>query len=140
QPTALVDVAAKHGVKHFVYASVNFGGVPENKTYVPDGGKAEEYLKTKHPTLSTAILRPVTFMEQLVPEDPKSAKSRVIKIMFLTRLKSETCLQVVASSSAGRIAALVLQDPERYIGKTFHLAGDHLSPEDFEDGWREVFG
>ncbi|KAJ6462728.1 hypothetical protein DFH09DRAFT_1347558 [Mycena vulgaris] len=69
--------------------------------------------------------------------------------MFLTQLKPETRLQVVAVSDVGRVvavsdvgrvAALVLQDPERYIGKTFDWAGDHLIPKDFEDDWREVFG
>lgn len=32
---ALADAAAAHGVLHFVYAGANFGGVAENKTYVP---------------------------------------------------------------------------------------------------------
>jgi uncharacterized protein YbjT (DUF2867 family) len=60
--------------------------------------------------------------------------------MFLTQLKPETRLQVVAVSDVGKIAALVLQDPERYIGQTFDLGGDHLNTRDFRDGWRVVFG
>jgi hypothetical protein len=35
EANALADAAAKHAVKHFLYSSVNFGGVPDNKTYVP---------------------------------------------------------------------------------------------------------
>ncbi|KAJ7488972.1 hypothetical protein FB451DRAFT_1362009 [Mycena latifolia] len=141
QAKALADTAAKHGVKHFVYASVNFGGVPENKTYVPDFESkrlAEEYLKEKHPNLPMTILRPVTFMEQLVPEDRKSITNQVVTTMFLTQLKSK--LEVVAVNDVGKVAALALKDPERYFGQTLDLAGDELSPKDFEDGWREVFG
>jgi hypothetical protein len=35
EANTLADAAAKHDVKHFVYASVNFGGVEGKKTYVP---------------------------------------------------------------------------------------------------------
>ncbi|KAJ7131429.1 hypothetical protein C8R44DRAFT_665173 [Mycena epipterygia] len=143
QANALADAAAKHGVKHFVYTSVNFGGAPEDKTYVPHFESkrlAEEHLKTTHPSLPTTILRPVTFMDQIVLGDPKSATTQVTKLMFLTQLKPTTRLQFIAVSDIGKIAALVLQDPEHYIGKDVDLAGDQLSPKDLEDGWREVFG
>ncbi|KAJ7912090.1 nucleoside-diphosphate-sugar epimerase family protein [Mycena leptocephala] len=143
EANALADAAAKHAVKHFLYSSVNFGGVPDNKTYVPHFESkrlAEEYLKAKHPSLATTILRPVTFMDQLVAGDPNSATTRVTKLMFLTQLKPTTHLPFIACSDIGAIAALVLQNPERYIGKDIDLAGDQLSPKDLEDGWREVFG
>jgi uncharacterized protein YbjT (DUF2867 family) len=35
QARALADAAAANGVRHFLYAGANFGGVPENRTYVP---------------------------------------------------------------------------------------------------------
>ncbi|KAJ6598136.1 hypothetical protein DFH09DRAFT_1131049 [Mycena vulgaris] len=143
QAKALADAAAKHGVKHFVYTSVNFGGVPGDKTYVPHFESkrlAEQHLKEKHPTLPTTILRPVTFMDQLVTGDPKSATTRITKIMFLSQLKPTTRLQFIAVSDIGAMAALVLREPERYLGRDVDLAGDHLSAKDLEDGWREVFG
>ncbi|KAJ7489037.1 NAD(P)-binding protein [Mycena latifolia] len=143
QANALADAAAKHGVKHFVYTSVNFGGVPGDKTDVPHFESkrlAEAHLKAKHPKLPTTILRPVTFMDQLVAGDPQSATTRVTKIMFLTQLKSTARLQFIACSDIGGVAAMVLQNPERYIGKDVDLAGDQLSPKDLADGWREVFG
>ncbi|KAJ7176896.1 NAD(P)-binding protein [Mycena filopes] len=140
---ALADAATKHGVKHFVYTSVNFGGVPGQKTYVPHFESkrlAEEYLKATHPELPTTILRPVTFMDQLVLGTPDSATTRLTKIMFLTQLNPTTRLQLIAASDIGGVAALVLQNPDRYIGKDVDLAGDEVSSKELADGWREVFG
>ncbi|KAJ7769941.1 hypothetical protein B0H16DRAFT_236510 [Mycena metata] len=140
---ALADAAAAHGVRHFIYAGANFGGVAENKTYVPHFETkrvAEEYLKTTHPTLPTTVLRPVTFMDQLVQGDPASLVSRLTKIMFLCQLKPPTRLQFVAASDVGAIAALALQHPEEYIGRVIDVAGDALTPQDLQDGWREALG
>ncbi|KAF7338887.1 NmrA domain-containing protein [Mycena sanguinolenta] len=142
EANALADAAAKHGVKHFVYSSVNFGGVP-GKSYVPHFESkrlAEEYLLAKHPTLPRTILRPVTFMDQIVFGDPNSAVTRITKLMFLNELKPTTRQQLIACSDIGGVAALVLQDPDRYIGKDVDLAGDAVTPKDMEDGWKEVFG
>ncbi|KAJ7724313.1 nucleoside-diphosphate-sugar epimerase family protein [Mycena maculata] len=142
EANALVDAAAKHDVKHFVYSSVNFGG-PDKKTYVPHFESkrlAEEYLQGTYPKLPTTILRPVTFMDQIVAGDPNSATTRLTKIMFLTQLNPTTSLQFIAVSDIGGVAALALQNPERYIGKDVDLAGDQLSSKDLADGWREVFG
>lgn len=97
-------------------------------------------MKTAHPTLPTTILRPVTFMDQLVQGDPTSAVSRLTKIMFLCQLNPTTRLQLVAAADVGAVAALALQDPETYIGRIVDVAGDAVTPRDFEDGWREVFG
>ncbi|KAJ7773638.1 NAD(P)-binding protein [Mycena maculata] len=144
QAKLLADAAATHGVQHFVYAGGNFGGAPDNtQTYVPhlDTKRiAEEYLKNTHPTLRTTILRPVTFMDQLVQGDPASVVSRLTKIMFLCQLKPTTRVQFVAASDVGAVAALALQRPEEYVGRVVDVAGDALAPADLEAGWREVFG
>ncbi|KAJ6549288.1 nucleoside-diphosphate-sugar epimerase family protein [Mycena vulgaris] len=138
---ALADAAAEHGVKHFVYASVNFGGAPDTDVaHFESKRLGEEYLKTKHPKLPVTVLRPVTFMDELVAGDPQSATARLVKIIFLTQLKSTARLQFIACSDIGGVAALVLQNPERYVGQVLDLAGDQLGPKDMEDGWREVFG
>ncbi|KAJ7132368.1 NAD(P)-binding protein [Mycena epipterygia] len=140
---ALADAAAAHGVRHFIYAGANFGGVPDDRTGVPhldvkrDG---EEYLREKHPFLPTTVLRPVTFMDQLVQGDPAAMVSRLTKIMFLCQLRATTRLQFVAASDMGAVAALVLQDPGTYIGRKVDVAGEALAPKDLEAGWREVFG
>ncbi|KAJ7638235.1 nucleoside-diphosphate-sugar epimerase family protein [Roridomyces roridus] len=143
EANALADAAAKHGVKHFVYSSVQFGGAPEKKTYVPHFESkrlAEEYLEKTHPDMPRTILRPTTFMDQLVVGDPNSATSKITKTLFLTGLKPTTKLQLIACSDIGGVTALVLASPERYTGKDVDLAGDEMTPQDFEDGWREVFG
>ncbi|KAJ6615566.1 nucleoside-diphosphate-sugar epimerase family protein [Mycena sp. CBHHK59/15] len=141
QAKLIADASAKHSVKHFIYSSANFGGVPGNKTDVPHFESkrlGEEYLKDKYPALPKTILRPVTFMDQLVQGDPTSATSRLTKIMFLCQLKPTTRLQFLASSDIGGVAALAFQSPEQYVGQVVDVAGDELCPKDLEDGWREV--
>ncbi|KAJ7879220.1 nucleoside-diphosphate-sugar epimerase family protein [Mycena olivaceomarginata] len=138
EANGIADAAAAHGVKHFVYTSVNLGGggghgCPASKRL------AEKHLKEKHPTLPTTILRPVTFMDEFIPDDPDSATARLTKLILLTQLRPTTRVQCVACSDIGGVAALVLAHPERYIGKDFDIAGESLAPKDFEDGWREVF-
>ncbi|KAF8214041.1 hypothetical protein K438DRAFT_1563603 [Mycena galopus ATCC 62051] len=143
QARALADAAAAHGVRHFIYAGANFGNTPGNRTNVPhlDTKRiGEEYLASAHPTLPTTVLRPVTFMDQLVQDDPASIVARLTKIMFLCQLAPTTRLQFIAASDLGAVAALALQNPDAYIGRKVDVAGDALTPKDLEDGWREVLG
>ncbi|KAJ6536354.1 hypothetical protein B0H19DRAFT_1004034 [Mycena capillaripes] len=137
---ALADVAAQHGVKHFVYTSVNFG--PQGpKTYVPHFESkrlVEEYIKSKN--LPTTVLRPTTFMDQLAVGDASSTFARLTKLIMLTQLKPDTRLHFIAASDIGGVAALVFSNPDRYLGQIVDLAGDALTPKNLADGWREVFG
>ncbi|KAJ6496051.1 hypothetical protein C8R45DRAFT_926581 [Mycena sanguinolenta] len=82
QARALADAAAVHGVRHFIYAGTNFGGIAGNRTNVPH----------THPALPTTVLRLATFMDQLVQGDPASA------IMFICQLTPSTRVQFVAAS------------------------------------------
>ncbi|KAK7055748.1 NmrA domain-containing protein [Favolaschia claudopus] len=137
----LADASAKHGVRHFIYAGANFGNAPGNKTGVPhlDTKRlGETYLQTTHPTLPTTLLRPVTFMDQLV-QDPTTLVGRLTKIMFLCQLAPSTSLQLVAASDVGRVAALALQNPDKYVGRTVDVVGDELTAAGMESGWRETF-
>ncbi|KAJ6616954.1 hypothetical protein B0H10DRAFT_2218942 [Mycena sp. CBHHK59/15] len=143
QANALADAAAQAGVRHFVYASVNFGGVEGDRTEVPHFESkrlAELHLRTAHPTLRVTLLRLVTFMDQLVLGAPSSTTTRLTKIMFLTQLKPAVRLQFIAVSDIGRVAARVFADPAHYVGKTVNLAGDARTPGELDAGWRAVFG
>ncbi|KAJ7095478.1 hypothetical protein C8R43DRAFT_1049386 [Mycena crocata] len=141
QAKALADAAAAHGVKHFIYAGANFGGGEDTGVpHLETKRTVEAYMRTAHPSLPVTVLRPVTFMDQLVQGDPTSTVSRLTKIMFLCQLRPSTRLQFVAASDLGAVAALVLEHPEEYVGKAVDVAGDALTPRDLEEGWREVFG
>ncbi|KAJ6553495.1 hypothetical protein DFH09DRAFT_1318885 [Mycena vulgaris] len=139
QARALADAAAAHGVKHFVYSGGNFGGREEGPGVphlVETKRLAEDYLRNAHPTLPVTILRPVTFMDQLLPGP--SAVQKITTIMFLCQLASDTRLQLVAASDVGRVAALVFSDPERWVGRVVDIAGDALTPREMEAGWRKA--
>ncbi|KAJ7029631.1 nucleoside-diphosphate-sugar epimerase family protein [Mycena alexandri] len=136
---ALAKEAAKHGVKHFVYTEPRAS--PRGPAPVFESKrKVEEYIARNLPNLPTTILRPTTFMDQLVAGDPTSVFAKITKLIMLTQLKPDTRLQFIAGSDIGGFAALALQNPEQYLGKVIDLAGDGLTPKDLADGWREVFG
>ncbi|KAJ7470849.1 hypothetical protein FB451DRAFT_1339756 [Mycena latifolia] len=130
---ALADAAAAYGVKHFVYSAGNFGGT---------GGygrsPAEAYLRAVHPNLTRTILRPVTFMDELLPGP--STVERITTIMFLCQLLPDTRLQLVAGSDIGRVAALTFAAPEKWVGCVVDVAGDAQTPREMEAGWRTVKG
>ncbi|KAF7291231.1 NmrA domain-containing protein [Mycena indigotica] len=162
----LADAAKEHGVKHFVYSSVQFGGMEGRKTHVPhfeSKREIEEYIEKTHSTLPTTILRPVTFMDQLClaelahanshAKPPSDFASRLTRHIFFTQLKPGKRLQFIAVSDIGVMAAIVFAHPEVYINplregtyldsngrfKDVDLAGDELSGKDMADVWREVF-
>ncbi|KAJ7082906.1 NAD(P)-binding protein [Mycena belliarum] len=137
QACALADAAAAHGVSHFVYTGANLGA--QEKTGVPHlevKRQVEAYLRTTHPTLPCTFLRPVTFMDQLLPGP--STVERVTTIMFLCQLSPNTRLQLVASSDIGRVAAVAFAAPEKWVGRVVDVAGDALTPREMESGWRTV--
>ncbi|KAJ7470897.1 hypothetical protein FB451DRAFT_1037189 [Mycena latifolia] len=139
QARALADAAAAHGVKHFVYSGGNFGGREDTGVpHLETKREAETYLRTVHPNLPRTILRPVTFMDQLLPGP--STVERITTIMFLCQLSPDTRLQLVAASDIGRVAALAFAAPEQWVGRVVDVAGDALTPREMEAGWRAVKG
>nr|GAT47008.1 predicted protein [Mycena chlorophos] len=165
---ALADAARMYGIQHFVHSSVQFGSAKDRKSIVPhfeSKRQIEEYIERTHPILPTTILRPVTFMDQLVipelahaqdPSKPTSSiASRLARLIFANQLKPSTHQQFIAVSDIGAVAALAFAHPDVYLNpkraedgsylgadgrfKEVDLAGDQLSPLELETVWREVF-
>ncbi|KAJ6577859.1 hypothetical protein B0H19DRAFT_1253162 [Mycena capillaripes] len=136
QASVLADAATTPSVPHFTYAGANFGGIPGKCSSAFDTKRiAAEYPRNTHPALPTRILHRVTFMDQLVQGDPASFISSLI-----CQLKPVVRLQLVAATDVATVAALALQDPEKYIGCIVDVSGDAVTPRDLEHGWGEVFG
>ncbi|KAF4629708.1 hypothetical protein G7Y89_g8432 [Cudoniella acicularis] len=144
----LIDESAKRGVKHFVYSSVERGGNEkswENGTPIPHFQTKqiiEKHLRTvtskqeKGKEMGWTILRPVAFMENLVPGFPTS--------VFLTALKNtlppSKTLQWVSVVDIGYFAALSFSSPSQYNKKAIGLAGDELTFEELNECFEDVTG
>jgi uncharacterized protein YbjT (DUF2867 family) len=128
QGKGLIDESIKHGVKCFVYSSVDRGGDEaswDNQTPIPHF--QTKYHIERHLRDSTGekmgwtILRPVAFMENIQP----SFSTKV----FMTALRDTLAgkpVQWVATSDIGFFAALAFEKPDEWNHKAVGLAGAEL--------------
>jgi uncharacterized protein YbjT (DUF2867 family) len=128
QGKGLIDESIRHGVKCFVYSSVERGGDEaswDNQTPVPHFQTKyhiERHLRdSAGEKMSWTILRPVAFMDNLQP-------SFATKV-FMTALRDTLAgkpLQWVAPSDIGFFAAQAFEKPDEWNHKAIGLAGDEL--------------
>lgn len=145
QGKALIDESIKARVQHFVYSSVERGG--DERSW--DSATPVPHFKTKHEIehylrdstsngkspMSWTILRPVIFMDNLVP----GFASKV----FLTTLRDvikEKPLQWVATADIGFFAAKALYNPSTWQNRAVGLAGDELTFRQLSQGFQKVTG
>ncbi|SPN99755.1 related to nucleoside-diphosphate-sugar epimerases [Cephalotrichum gorgonifer] len=130
QGKALVDSSIRHGVSHFVYASVDRHGDSSinNKTNIPHFASKhniEHHLfnSTKGKSgMSWTVLRPVAFMENFDGGFLGKVFASAWKVTVTSRP-----LQLVATDDIGVFAAKSFLEPEEYKGKCISLAGDELT-------------
>ncbi|PWN92590.1 NAD(P)-binding protein [Acaromyces ingoldii] len=133
----MADEAAKRGVKHFVYASVDRGTVANTGVaHFESKREIEEYLSEKHANLPTTVLRPVSFMENISNGETQVGKYSNTGMMACLNKP----MQFIATTDIGEIAALAFDDPGQYIGKKFSLAGDFLDAPSVAAVYRKVKG
>lgn len=141
---SLIDESLSHGVKHFVYSSVDRGGTEKswsNPTNIPHfrtKHNIELHLreKAKDSGMTWTILRPVAFMDNLVP----GMQSRVFLASLNATLKKDQTLQFIACRDIGIYAAKALEKPKEYSGKAIGLAGDALTVEQVSEAFKEATG
>ncbi|KAI0423849.1 hypothetical protein F5Y09DRAFT_326211 [Xylaria sp. FL1042] len=145
QAKPLITASAKHGVKHFVFSSVERGGDErswENPTDVPHfitKHNIELHLRKtcqENPSMKYTILRPVAFMDNL---NPTSGFGPIMAAMWQT-LPRDKKLQIVSVHDIGLFGAKALLDPEKYANRAIGLAGDELTLLDARSIYRKVSG
>ncbi|KAF7546253.1 hypothetical protein G7Z17_g8556 [Cylindrodendrum hubeiense] len=129
QGKSLVDSAIKHGVKHFVYSSVDRNGAKsiDNPTNIPhfkSKHNIEHHLidKTQNSDMNWTILRPVAFMENF----SVGFVGKIFATAWRDVVKSRH-LQLISVEDIGVFGALSFMDPENFKGKSISLAGDELT-------------
>jgi uncharacterized protein YbjT (DUF2867 family) len=122
QGVAAADAAKAAGI-HLVFTSV---GSANRKTGVPHFDSKYEVEKHIAKVGARAtILAPVAFMENLY-----FIKEQIAKGISASALSPTRALAQVAVPDIGAVAVRVLEDPTRFTGKRFDLAGDELSGND----------
>jgi uncharacterized protein YbjT (DUF2867 family) len=119
QGIAAVDAATATGV-HLVFTSV---GSANRQTGVPHFDS--KYDVEKHIAkvgVRATILAPVAFMENLY-----FIKEQLAKGIYASALSPTRPLAQIAVADIGAVAVHVLEEPDRFTGKRFDLAGDELT-------------
>ena len=145
QGKALVDVAAAHGVSHFVYTSAERGG-PERSDSTGSEVKhfnskfnIENHLKQVSEkstgNMKWTIIRPVAFMENLTPDFFGRAFATMWQLNGM-----DSKLQLVSSLDIGILAAAAFKSPDAYTGKAISFATDELTLREANDIFKRVLG
>jgi uncharacterized protein YbjT (DUF2867 family) len=122
QGVATADAAKAAGV-HLVFTSV---GSANRQTGVPHfDSKYEVEKRIAKVSVRATILAPVAFMENLY-----FIKGQLAKGIYASALSPTRALAQVAVPDIGAVAVRVLEEPARFIGKRFDLAGDELTGND----------
>ena len=144
QGKALVDESISRGVEHFVYSSVDRGGDekswmnPTNSPHFRSKHEIELHLRDKAQSsgMKYTILRPVAFMDNLVP----GFQSRVFLASLESTFDTGKTLQWIAVRDIGIVAAKAFAEPDRFNGKAIGLAGDDLTIEQTSEAFRGATG
>ncbi|KAK7751352.1 hypothetical protein SLS62_006758 [Diatrype stigma] len=134
QGQELVKHAISAGVSHFVYSSVERGGDEaswDNPTPIPhfqSKYRIERYLRdatapgTLGERMGWTILRPVAFMDNLVPSFPNK-----VFMAAMHNWMGNKSNQWIATSDIGIFAAKAFTEPELWNQRAVGLAGDELA-------------
>lgn len=137
QGKLMVDLSAKHGVKHLVYGSV-CQLEPASGYDISTKAEVESYIKASG--VNFTMLRPTYFIENFFQGShvfPATAR-QVGYPGFDAR--SEVKQQFILIDDLGMIAAKVFSERERWFGQTLELAGDELTPRELVKVFSEHTG
>lgn len=114
-------VAKDAGVRHFVYSSV---GSADKNTGIPHfmtKWRIEQYIRDLE--MPCTIVRPVYFMDNFWTYQ----KDQILSGTLNFPLPPQRTLQMIAVSDIGDVVAACFQNPEKFVGQAFDLAGDELT-------------
>jgi uncharacterized protein YbjT (DUF2867 family) len=122
QGRTLADAAEAEGVQHFLYSSV---GGADQRTGIPHfESKAANERYMKRVGLPLSVLRPVYFMENF---NAPTARRMISEGNLVMALDPGKRLQMISVEDVGFMAAIILDNPEDWIGRTIEIAGDSLT-------------
>ncbi len=122
QGRALIQAATRAGVAHFLFSSV---GSADQSTGVPHFDSKYEVEKMLAASgLGHTILRPAYFMENVLGQ---SSLERLRAGTFALPMSPDRLLQQVCAPDYGQVAAEVLLNPDRFIGRAIDVASDAVT-------------
>ncbi len=116
-------IAKQKNIKHFLYNSA--GGADRNSGIGHIEQKYEIEKILKEVGLPTTMLRACLFMDEFWK---KYTRPSILKGVFQFSLQPDRPLHLITTKDMGRVAAHIIKNSSKYIGKEIELAGDLLTP------------
>ncbi|MFG2660184.1 NmrA/HSCARG family protein [Streptomyces sp. NPDC048425] len=128
QGKAVAEAAARAGVAHFVYSSVDGADRPGQVQHFASKGEVERHIDALG--LPATILRPTFFITNFEHLGPQWVDGELV---FTLALDLRTRLQMITPSDIGTLAADAFDSPADYLGRTIEIAGDELTGPQMAD-------
>lgn len=122
QGRAVADAAARAGVAHFVYASVDGAGRPGSVPHFASKGEIEEYIEELG--LPATVLRPTFFPTNFHDMGPQWVAGELVLSLAIA---PDTTLKFITPEDIGAFAADAFDAPAEHLGRTVELAADELT-------------
>lgn len=122
----IADLAAECGIGHLVYTS---GGAvrdePSGVAHFDTKMQIEKHIRAL--AIRSTIVRPATFMELLTMPGFGLNEGR-----FEFFMRDDQKMQLIAVADIGKIVAEIFEQPEKFAGQTFEIAGDAVTGHDLQ--------
>jgi uncharacterized protein YbjT (DUF2867 family) len=122
QGKAVAQAAARAGVAHFVYSSVDGADRPGAVRHFETKGEIEKAVA--HLGLPATVLRPTFFISNFQGLGPQWVDG---ELTLTLALDPRTKLQMITPEDIGAIAADAFDAPTDYLGRTVEIAADELT-------------
>jgi uncharacterized protein YbjT (DUF2867 family) len=134
QGKRVADAAKTAGVQHFVQSSV--GGVERNSgvPHFESKWKIENYVRELG--LPATFLRPVYFMDNLNWQRQQILEGTLTSM----GMNGDKPVQLIAVHDIGAFAAMMFDQPQKFIGEGVELAGDELTESQIAAAFGKVIG
>jgi uncharacterized protein YbjT (DUF2867 family) len=130
----VAEAAKAAGVKHLVYSSVGAAQRGKGQRHFDSKWIIEKHIHSLG--VPYTILRPAAFMENF-----KWNRALILNGILPGRgIRPEKATQIIAVEDIAAFVALVLKDPDQYLGKTIELSGDELTDAQAAQTFAKVIG
>ena len=131
----VADAAQFCGVKHLVYSSVPKADTHTGIPHFESKAKVEQHIKALG--IPWTVIGPAMFMENFLGPyfHPELLQGR-----FAIALSQACKVQLICREDIAAFAALVLEQPERFLGQRIDIASDERTPPEIADILAHVMG
>jgi len=135
QGKAVADAAARAGIAHLVYSSVDGAENPGQVQHFASKGEVERHIEALG--LPATVLRPTFFITNFEHLGPQWQNGELVVTLALA---PQTRLQMITPGDIGAIAADAFDTPAEYLGRTIEIAADELTGPQMAEVFARVAG